>query len=57
METLVHTFSCHETKNAISGEGGMLVANNERFIKRAEIVWEKRTNRAAFFFGEVDKYG
>jgi dTDP-4-amino-4,6-dideoxygalactose transaminase len=51
------TFSFHETKNIISGEGGMLVINDERFIKRAEIIWEKGTNRAEFFRGEVNKYG
>ncbi len=50
------TFSFHETKNIISGEGGMLVINDEKMIKRAEIIWEKGTNRAEFFRGEVDKY-
>ena len=50
-------FSFHETKNIISGEGGMLVINDERFKARAEIIWEKGTNRSAFFRGEVDKYG
>jgi len=50
------TFSFHESKNIISGEGGMLVVNDDRFIERAEIIWEKGTNRAAFFRGEVDKY-
>lgn len=50
-------FSFHETKNIISGEGGMLGINDERFIKRAEILWEKGTNRAEFFRGEVNKYG
>ncbi|MEI7595872.1 MAG: dTDP-4-amino-4,6-dideoxygalactose transaminase [Bacteroidota bacterium] len=50
-------FSFHETKNIISGEGGMLVVNDERFEKRAEIIWEKGTNRSAFFRGDVDKYG
>lgn len=50
-------FSFHETKNIISGEGGMLVVNDEQFEKRAEIIWEKGTNRTAFFKGEVDKYG
>ncbi len=50
------TFSFHETKNIISGEGGMLVINDEKFLKRAEIIWEKGTNRSAFFRGEVDKY-
>jgi dTDP-4-amino-4,6-dideoxygalactose transaminase len=50
-------FSFHETKNIISGEGGMLAINNEKFIQRAEIIWEKGTNRAEFFRGEVNKYG
>ncbi len=50
-------FSFHETKNIISGEGGLLAINDERFIKRAEIIWEKGTNRASFFRGEVNKYG
>ncbi len=50
-------FSFHETKNVISGEGGMLVVNDERFIDRAEIIWEKGTNRAAFFRGEIEQYG
>jgi dTDP-4-amino-4,6-dideoxygalactose transaminase len=51
------TFSFHETKNIISGEGGMLAINDERFVRRAEIIWEKGTNRAEFFRGEVNKYG
>ncbi len=51
------TFSFHETKNIISGEGGMLAINDERFINRAEIIREKGTNRSAFFRGEIDKYG
>lgn len=51
------TFSFHETKNIISGEGGMLVINDDRFVSRSEIIWEKGTNRAAFFRGEIDKYG
>ena len=50
-------FSFHETKNIISGEGGMFGINDERFIRRAEIIWEKGTNRAEFFRGEVNKYG
>ncbi len=50
-------FSFHETKNIISGEGGMLAINDERFIHRSEIIWEKGTNRAEFFRGEVNKYG
>ncbi len=50
-------FSFHETKNIISGEGGMLVINDEQFKERSEIIWEKGTNRSAFYRGEVDKYG
>lgn len=51
-------FSFHETKNINSGgEGGMLTINDERFIRRAEIIWEKGTNRAEFFRGTVNKYG
>ena len=50
-------FSFHETKNIISGEGGMLAINDLQFAERAEIIWEKGTNRSAFFRGEVDKYG
>ncbi len=49
-------FSFHETKNVIAGEGGMLVINDERFTGRAEIIWEKGTNRGSFFRGEVNKY-
>lgn len=51
------TFSFHETKNIICGEGGLLVVNNEKYIKRAEVIWEKGTNRSEFFRGEVNKYG
>jgi dTDP-4-amino-4,6-dideoxygalactose transaminase len=50
-------FSFHETKNIISGEGGMLAVNDKAFAERAEIIWEKGTNRSAFYRGEVDKYG
>ena len=51
-------FSFHETKNVTSGgEGGLLVVNDDRFIHRAEIIWEKGTNRAEFFRGEINKYG
>ena len=50
-------FSFHETKNIISGEGGLLAINETKFIDRAEIIWEKGTNRSSFFRGEVDKYG
>ncbi|MGL1902746.1 MAG: dTDP-4-amino-4,6-dideoxygalactose transaminase [Fibrobacterales bacterium] len=50
-------FSFHETKNIISGEGGMLTINDPQFAERSEILWEKGTNRSAFFRGEVNKYG
>jgi dTDP-4-amino-4,6-dideoxygalactose transaminase len=51
-------FSFHETKNVTAGgEGGLLVVNDERYIRRAEIIWEKGTNRAEFFRGMVNKYG
>nr|WP_211196217.1 dTDP-4-amino-4,6-dideoxygalactose transaminase [Flavobacterium sp. H122] len=50
-------FSFHETKNIIAGEGGLLAVNDDRFVERAEIIWEKGTNRSSFFRGEVDKYG
>lgn len=50
-------FSFHETKNIIAGEGGLLGINDEQFIDRAEVIWEKGTNRASFFRGEVNKYG
>lgn len=49
-------FSFHETKNINCGEGGMLAINDERFFKRADIIWEKGTNRTEFFRGEVNKY-
>ncbi len=49
-------FSFHETKNVSAGEGGMLVVNNKNYMHRAEIIWEKGTNRAAFARGEVEKY-
>ncbi|MCB0698975.1 MAG: dTDP-4-amino-4,6-dideoxygalactose transaminase [Chitinophagales bacterium] len=51
------TFSFHETKNIISGEGGMLVVNDDRFIDRAEIIREKGTDRTKFLRGEINKYG
>lgn len=50
-------FSFHETKNIQCGEGGLLVVNDDKFVERAEIIWEKGTNRSAFFRGEIDKYG
>ena len=54
---ILGAFSFHETKNIISGEGGMLAINDNELIKRAEIIREKGTNRSSFFRGEVDKYG
>lgn len=51
------TFSFHETKNVIAGEGGLLAINDTRLSTRAEIIREKGTNRSSFFRGEVDKYG
>jgi len=48
--------SFHETKNIISGEGGALLINDEKFVERAEIIREKGTNRSKFFRGQVDKY-
>lgn len=51
-------FSFHETKNVTAGgEGGLLCVNDECSIRRAEIIWEKGTNRAEFFRGMVNKYG
>jgi dTDP-4-amino-4,6-dideoxygalactose transaminase len=49
-------FSFHETKNFISGEGGALGINDPALVERAEIIWEKGTNRSQFFRGLVDKY-
>ena len=49
-------FSFHETKIIHCGEGGMLSVNDERFINRAEIIWEKGTNRCDFHRGKVNKY-
>ena len=49
-------YSFHATKNIQCGEGGLLIVNDEKYIKRSEIIWEKGTNRAAFTRGEVDKY-
>ena len=50
------SFSFHETKNIIAGEGGSLLLNDPKFVLRAEIIREKGTNRSQFFRGEVDKY-
>lgn len=48
--------SFHETKNVIAGEGGALLLNDRKIIEKAEVVWEKGTNRSKFFRGEIDKY-
>lgn len=48
--------SFHETKNIISGEGGALLINDEKFVERGEILWEKGTNRKQLFRGELDQY-
>ena len=50
------TLSFHETKNVICGEGGALVINDSKLCERAEILWEKGTDRSRFFRGQVDKY-
>ena len=50
-------FSFHETKNLSCGEGGMIAINDERFLRRSEIIWEKGTNRAEYYRGMVNKYG
>ena len=52
----IGTYSFHETKNYICGEGGAIIINNQKFVERAEIIREKGTNRSKFFRGEVDKY-
>lgn len=56
--TIGHFGACsfHETKNIISGEGGALLVNDDKFVERAEIIREKGTNRSKFFRGQVDKY-
>lgn len=48
--------SFHETKNLIAGEGGALIVNDPDLAARAEIIWEKGTNRAQFQRGEVARY-
>ena len=50
------TYSFHETKNVISGEGGALLVNDADFVERAEIIREKGTDRSRFFRGQIDKY-
>lgn len=48
--------SFHSTKNLSSGEGGALLINNPNLLDRAEIIWEKGTNRKNYSLGKVDKY-
>lgn len=50
------TQSFHETKNFTCGEGGALVISDPQYIERAEMIWEKGTDRSRFFRGQVDKY-
>jgi dTDP-4-amino-4,6-dideoxygalactose transaminase len=50
------TLSFHETKNFTCGEGGALVVNDPGDIDRAHVLYDKGTNRRAFFKGDVDKY-
>jgi dTDP-4-amino-4,6-dideoxygalactose transaminase len=50
------TYSFHDTKNLVCGEGGALCCNDPALVERAEIIRDKGTNRAKFFRGEVDKY-
>ena len=52
----IGAYSFHETKNIICGEGGAIVINDKSLVERAEIIWEKGTDRSKFFRGEVDKY-
>jgi len=49
-------FSFHETKNISSGQGGLLVVNDEKLLNRAEMIWDRGTNRKAFNLGKVDSY-
>ena len=48
--------SFHETKNIVSGEGGALLVNDQKYIRRAEIIWQKGTDRSKYSRGEVSKY-
>jgi len=50
------TLSFHETKNIHCGEGGALLINNPKFIKRAKIIRDKGTNRDLFNQNMVKKY-
>lgn len=50
------TFSFHHTKNISSGLGGALIINEPKYLKRANVLYSKGTNRQEFLNGEVDKY-
>lgn len=52
----VGCYSFHETKNLVCGEGGAFLTNNTELARKAEVMREKGTDRAAFLRGEVDKY-
>jgi dTDP-4-amino-4,6-dideoxygalactose transaminase len=48
--------SFHQSKNVSSGHGGLLIINDDTFLKRAEQVWNKGSNKSNFDNGEVDFY-
>lgn len=50
------TVSFHETKNFVCGEGGALLINEAPDVDRARVLYDKGTDRMAFFLGQVDKY-
>lgn len=50
------TLSFHETKNVNCGQGGALLVNSPQLCDRADILWQKGTNRTQFFQGFADKY-
>ncbi len=52
----IGVLSFHETKNITSGEGGLIIINDNGLTKKAEIIWEKGTNRIDFLKGKVDTY-
>ncbi|MFZ5966152.1 MAG: dTDP-4-amino-4,6-dideoxygalactose transaminase [Bacillota bacterium] len=51
-------YSFHGTKNYTSGEGGAILLNSqdEEFLNRGEVLWQKGTNRKAFMRGDVEQY-
>lgn len=49
-------FSFHGTKNLSCGEGGAISFRDLDVADRAEILWQKGTNRKAFLRGEIDRY-